>query len=81
MFGFSGAPDRYEWELKGKREVYIPIIPIAPLQADVRPQDLLTARFLNRDYMRYELHRVWEVELTAKPNTNPYPSAPDYVFF
>lgn len=71
MFGFSGAPDRYEWELKGKREVYIPYNPYRALQADVRPQDLLTARFLNRDYMRYELHRVWEVELTAKPNTNP----------
>jgi len=79
MFGFSGSPDRYDWELKGKREVYIPYNPYRALQADVKPDKLLTGRFMNRDYMRYELHRVWEVEITAKPDTNP--THPRRVFY
>jgi hypothetical protein len=63
---FNGAPDRYEWELIGKREVYVPYNAYRLFAAGA-DREVLTPLHLNRDYLRYELHRVWVVEATLKP--------------
>ncbi len=63
---FNGAPDRYNWKLVGKREVYIPYNSYRMGSADVKYKDLLQPTHLNPDFARYELHRVWEVEATLK---------------
>ena len=63
---FNGAPDRYDWELKGKQELYIPYNSYRLNDADVKYDDIVKAGHINQDLTRYELHRVWKVEATLK---------------
>ncbi len=64
--GFNGATDKYNWKLLGKKELYIPYNNYKFDTAGVDYEELLPANHANPDYMRYELHRVWEVEATLK---------------
>ena len=64
---FNGSPDRYEWKLVGKREMYIPYNSYLAGSPDIKLKDLLLPGHLNPDFTRYELHRVWEVVATLKP--------------
>jgi len=63
---YNGAPDRYNWKLVGKKEVYIPYNSYKLLSTDRTYDDIIQKGFLNRDDVRYELHRVWVVEATLK---------------
>jgi len=65
--GFQGRPDYFNWELVGKKEIYIPYNSNRKVYA---PADKVTATkgFTNPDLERWELHRVWVVEMTLKPN-------------
>ncbi|WP_220814291.1 DUF1329 domain-containing protein [Pseudomonas paralcaligenes] len=63
---FNGAPDRYDWRLVGKREMYIPYNNFRLLSPSLKYADLLTVGHTNQQHARYELHRVWEVEATLK---------------
>ncbi|PKQ39072.1 DUF1329 domain-containing protein [Pseudomonas sp. YY-1] len=63
---FSGAPDRYDWKLVGKREAFIPYNNFRLASPQVKYSDILKAGHINQDLARYELHRVWEVEATLK---------------
>ena len=66
--GFNGAFDRYEFELLGKREIYVPYHTYDfndPTKGDL--DDRLTRFHPNPDYVRYELHRVWIVEASLAP--------------
>ncbi len=64
---FNGAPDRYDWKLLGKQEIYIPYNNYRLGQPSVKYAELLKPGHLNPDLARYELHRVWVVEGTLKP--------------
>lgn len=64
---YSGAPDRYDWKLVGKREMYIPYNSYDLDSPDLKYKDIIQPGHLNQDYTRYELHRVWEVVATVKP--------------
>lgn len=64
IFLFSGRPDRFDWELVGKKEMYIPYN--AYEQVASTPQQLLGKQHLNPERQRWELHRVWEVKATLK---------------
>ncbi|MEO3679957.1 DUF1329 domain-containing protein [Rheinheimera fenheensis] len=66
---FNGSPDRYNWELKGKQELYIPYNSYKLHSNDVKYADLLMAGHINPEYVRWEKHRVWVVEATLKENT------------
>ena len=66
--GYVGAADRYEWKLLGKREIYIPYNNLKFFGSDLKYQDLIQARYPRRDLIHYELHRVWVVEATVRPN-------------
>lgn len=62
---FSGALDRYDWKLLGKKELLIPYN-----NNKMRNTPGLEAhgpKFLNPDVVRWELHRVWIVEATLHP--------------
>jgi hypothetical protein len=61
---FNGALDRFDWELVGKREMYVPYNSYKAHGADV--SDLIQPGHINPDQLRYELHRVWVVEATLK---------------
>ncbi|MCF5598915.1 DUF1329 domain-containing protein [Pseudomonas syringae] len=60
---FNGSPDRYDWKLLGKREVYIPYNNYRISSPDISYRQLLQAGHLNPVYTRHELHRVWVVEV------------------
>ena len=59
---FNGAMDRFDWELKGKQEIYVPYNSYKAHSDKVKVDDLLQPGHINPDYLRYELHRVWGVE-------------------
>lgn len=63
---FNGAPDRYDWKLVGKKEIYIPYNNYRIGAAGVKYKDLLQVGHVNPDLTRWELHRVWQIEGTLK---------------
>lgn len=63
---FNGAMDRFNWELVGKREMYVPYNSYKAHQADVTTDDLVKPGHLDPSYMRYELHRVYVIEAHLK---------------
>ncbi len=64
---FNGSPDRYDWKLIGKKELYIPYNSYRLESPKLKYADILKPGHINQDVARYELHRVWEVEGTLKP--------------
>jgi hypothetical protein len=63
---FNGAPDRYDWKLVGKKEVYIPYNSYMLTSPDLKYKQIHPKSHMNQDFARYELHRVWQVEATLK---------------
>ena len=63
---FNGAPNRYDWKLIGKQEMYIPYNNYRLASPELKYADILKAGHINQDLARYELHRVWVVEATLK---------------
>ena len=63
---FNGAPDRYNWKLVGKKELYIPYNSYKLDSPKLKYDEIIKAGHINQDLTRYELHRVWEVEATLK---------------
>ncbi|XOV77933.1 MAG: DUF1329 domain-containing protein [Aestuariibacter sp.] len=63
---FNGAPDRYNWELKGKKEMYVAYNNYKLHSGDVAYSDILKPGHINPDLTRFEKHRVWVVEATLK---------------
>lgn len=64
---FYGAFDRYNFELKGKKEVYLPYNMFKMYDTTQCGRDqVFTPNFPNPDCVRWELHRVWVVEATLK---------------
>lgn len=63
---FNGSPDRYNWELKGKREMYIAYNDYKLHSNSLKYSDILMAGHINPEHVRYEKHRVWVVEATLK---------------
>jgi hypothetical protein len=64
---FNGAPDRYEWKLVGKREMYVPYNSYKLSSTTLKYGEIHQPGHINQELARYELHRVWEVEATLKP--------------
>ncbi len=62
-FVWLGSPERYDWKLVGKKEMYVMYnnnkINLAT------PQTALAKNHFNPDLVRWELHRVWVVESTV----------------
>jgi hypothetical protein len=63
---YNGAPDRYDWELIGRKEIYVPYNSYKLQDPSVKFKDILTPLHINQEYVRYELHRVWVVKATLK---------------
>jgi hypothetical protein len=64
---FNGPPDRFDWELVGKREMLIPYNAYRLDSGNVGPDQILRERHIDPALARYELHRVWVVQGTLKP--------------
>jgi uncharacterized protein DUF1329 len=63
---YNGSPERYDWELVGRKEIYVPYNNYKISSPSLEYKDILTPLHINQDYPRYELHRVWVVEATLK---------------
>jgi hypothetical protein len=63
---FNGAMDRFDWEMVGKKEMYVPYNSYGAHGEDVTLDDFVRPGHLNPALFRYELHRVWVVEARLK---------------
>ena len=63
---FNGAPDRYDWKLEGKKEMYIASDSYKLDDPKLKYSDIIKAGHINQDLARYELRRVWHVVATLK---------------
>jgi len=59
---FSGAADRYDWELIGKQEKIVPYNTYRLASTENEYKDILHKGHLNQELLRYELHRVHVIE-------------------
>jgi hypothetical protein len=66
---YNGAPNRYDWTLKGKQELLIPYNDYRLHSDKVTYDEVLQAGHINPDLVRYEKHRVWVVEANLKEGT------------
>jgi hypothetical protein len=65
---YNGSPERYDWNLIGKKELYVPYNSYALHSDKLKYKELLAPLHLNPEHLRYELHRVWVVEAKLKPD-------------
>ncbi|VVN42687.1 hypothetical protein PS662_05574 [Pseudomonas fluorescens] len=63
---YNGAPDRYDWKLEGKKEMYIASDSYKLDSPQLKYADIIKAGHINQDLTRYELRRVWHVVATLK---------------
>jgi uncharacterized protein DUF1329 len=63
---FSGKITDFNWQLLGKKEMYIPYNAYQLHSDTVSPDDIIKPGHMNQQLGRYELHRVWMVEATRK---------------
>ena len=64
--GFNGAPDRFDWTARGRSEKFIAY---NNYRRVLTPYEQLVGKHhINQELMRYEKHRVWEVEGNLKDN-------------
>lgn len=66
--GYNGAPDRYDWTLLGKKEMYVAYNGYRIGDKKLKVEQIIHKGSVNPDLMRYELHRVWVVEARLKPD-------------
>lgn len=67
---FNGAPDRYDWQLVGKKLLHVPYNSYRLASPGLRYGDLIRPGHVDPLPTRYELHRVWEVVATLKPGAH-----------
>jgi hypothetical protein len=65
---FNGPIDRYDWKLVGRQELYVPYNTAKFQDPKYQYSDLIKRDAVNPDAVRWELHRVWKVEATLKPD-------------
>ncbi|MCF6300939.1 MAG: DUF1329 domain-containing protein, partial [Proteobacteria bacterium] len=62
----NGSPDRFNWQMLEKREIYIPYNSELLSSKKLKYKNLLHKFHLNPEHTRYELHRVWVIRATLK---------------
>ena len=77
---FSGAPDKYDWQLLGKREQFVPYNSYKFASKKNRYDEMIQAGHVNPDLLRYELHRVWHVRATLKAGQRHQYKTRDFYF-
>ena len=61
---YFGPKDRYDWKIVGKKEMYVPYnMNSFFLQSD---EAVIGENYPKPEHMRWELHRVWEIEGTLR---------------
>lgn len=65
LYVWTGKLDRFDWEIVGKQEMYIPYNTNGFLQP-TSDEEVLDTHHWNPDHMRWEKHRVWVVEANLR---------------
>ncbi|MES2818696.1 MAG: DUF1329 domain-containing protein [Pseudomonadota bacterium] len=65
---YNGATDRYDWKLLGKQSLLVPYNNYAMEKPGLKVEELVKPGHLNSDLTRWEMHRVWVVEATLRPD-------------
>jgi hypothetical protein len=65
-FLYNGPPDRFDWQLLGRREMLVPYNAYRLHGGGASSDDIIGRSHIDPDLARYELHRVWVVEATLK---------------
>lgn len=63
---YNGSPERYNWELVGKKEMYVPYNSYRLHSNKLKYDQILQPSHIDQNLARYELHRVWVVDATLK---------------
>jgi hypothetical protein len=66
FYTFNDRLSRFTWKILGKKEMYIPYNSNRTM-VPTKNSDIIKAHFMNPDYVRWELHRVWVVEANLAP--------------
>ncbi|MGH8354361.1 MAG: DUF1329 domain-containing protein [Pseudomonas sp.] len=77
---FSGAPNKYDWQLLGKQELYVPYNSYKFASKANKYADIVKPGHVNPDLLRYELHRVWHVRATLKADMRHQYKQRDFYF-
>lgn len=75
---FAGSLRKFDWNLIGKKEIYVPYNGnrvLVPKSVD----EVFSGHHLNPDHVRWELHRVWVVE--AKLRAGERHTSPRSVYY
>ena len=62
---YNGSPERYNWTLKGKQEMFVPYnekVYLTATQNGKSTEEVFNPNHPNPELRRWELHRVWVVE-------------------
>jgi hypothetical protein len=76
---FSGMPNRFDWKLVGRKEMFIPYNNFKATFG-CKDKEMMTPNSPNADCIRWELHRVWVIKGTLKPNKHSIYSKRVYYF-
>jgi hypothetical protein len=77
---YNGAPDRYDWTLVGRNEMFVPYNAYKLQSPNLKYADILHPGHVNPELLRYELHRVWVTEAKLKEGTSHvYARRTDYL--
>ncbi|MCG3171383.1 MAG: hypothetical protein CALGDGBN_02995 [Pseudomonadales bacterium] len=58
---YNGSPERFEWTLVGKKEIFLPYNTyVFSLEKNV--EEMMDKHFFKPEFVRWEKHRVWIVE-------------------
>ncbi len=63
---FNGSPVRYNWELLGKKEIYIPYNDYKLHSDQLKYDQIIHPGHINPEFVRWEKHRVWVVKAELK---------------
>jgi len=66
IFVFNGSPERYDWKIVGKQELFVPYNCNRLLGSPHAAVFKNGPAHMNPDLVRWELHRVWVVDGTLK---------------
>lgn len=78
VYVWTGRLDRYEWELVGKKEMYIPANSNRSV-VGVSDDEYMGTKHYNPDKVRFELRRVWIVKAKLRPDKRH--TAPNATFY
>ncbi len=66
---YNGSPERYNWEIVGRKEILVPYNSYKLHSNKLKYTDVLNPLHVNQENVRYELHRVWVVDSVLKEGT------------